>query len=163
MQPDVTSSNSQDVTNVKRFSKALTQALLSSDKQLLEDLLRSHDTAAIEETVADLTPAFVLSLLDYVCSNLIKSPNQIYARDGWITLILRRHCDFLSKNPKAQETLRKLNRHIKLRLATNQSLLKLKGKVDTLVYFSTLANKRRKMEEQCKQQASDPLVTFVQE
>ncbi|UKK00128.2 hypothetical protein MACK_000198 [Theileria orientalis] len=125
----------------KTFSVALTQALLTSDTKLLHKLLSTKDTASIQDTVSDLTPPLVLALLEFILSCLIKSPNQLYSREGWINSILRVHNSLFTRNNRAKKLLVKLNKYIVGRLAVNKSLLKLKGKVDGLVYMVSMCNR----------------------
>ncbi|UKJ87719.2 hypothetical protein MACJ_000159 [Theileria orientalis] len=125
----------------KTFSVALTQALLTSDTKLLHKLLSTKDTASIQDTVSDLTPPLVLALLEFILTGLVKSPNQLYSREGWINSILRVHNSLFTRNNRAKKLLVRLNKYIVGRLAVNKSLLKLKGKVDGLVYMVSMCNK----------------------
>nr|PVC54226.1 hypothetical protein MACL_00003197 [Theileria orientalis] len=130
----------------KTFSVALTQALLTSDSKLLHKLLSTKDTASIQDTVSDLTPPLVLALLEFILSGLIKSPNQLYSREGWINTILRVHNSLFTRNSRAKKLLIRLNKYIVGRLAVNKSLLKLKGKVDGLVYMVSMSNRANSAE-----------------
>ncbi|AFZ80399.1 hypothetical protein BEWA_032520 [Theileria equi strain WA] len=153
-------SDASKKTGKKSFSVSLVQALLTCDKKLLEKLLSTTDSSSIEDTVAELTPPLVLSLIEFISSNLIKSPNQLYSREGWINALLRRHCYFFANNTQGKEALLKLNRHIHLRLATNKALLRLKGKVDSVVYLSSLHAKKRNIESIERKNAQEALVVF---
>ncbi|GIX65742.1 small subunit processome component [Babesia caballi] len=144
----------------RSFSLSLTQALLTADKPLLEKLLQTTDTHAIETTVGDLPPPLALSLLEFICANVIKVPNQLYGREGWINTLLRHNCAFFSQNMRGRAALLKLNKHIKQRLSANQALLRLKGKVDTVVYLSSLAYRKRQREAIERKNASEPLITY---
>ncbi|KAK1441781.1 hypothetical protein BgAZ_501130 [Babesia gibsoni] len=144
----------------RSLSVALTQALLTADKPLLEKLLHTTDSQAIEETVADLPPPLALSLLEFICSNVIRVPNQLYGREGWINAMLRRNTTFFSQNSRGRAALLKLNKHIRQRLSANQALLRLKGKVDTVVYLSSIAYKKRQREALERKNASEPLITY---
>ncbi|GFE55404.1 hypothetical protein BaOVIS_028080 [Babesia ovis] len=144
----------------RSLSVSLSQALLTADKVLLESLLQTNDPQTIEATVADLPPSLALSLLEFICSNVIKVPNQLYGREGWINTLLRHNCVFFSQNASGRATLQKLNRHIKQRLSANQALLRLKGKVDTVVYMSTIESRKRQREAIERNNASEPLLTY---
>lgn len=147
-------------TGERSFSVSLSQALLTADKPLLEKLLQNNDSKAIEETVSDLPPPLALSLLEFICSNMIKVPNQLYGRQGWINTLLRHNCAFFSQNARGRAVLLKLNKHIKQRLSANQALLRLKGKVDTVVYLSSIAYKKRQRESMELKNAAEPLITY---
>ncbi|EDO05521.2 Dip2/Utp12 family protein [Babesia bovis T2Bo] len=144
----------------KSLSVSLTQALLTSDKALLESMLQTTDIHTIEATVADMPSSLALSLLEFICSNVIRVPNQLYGREGWINTLLRHNCAFFSQNTAGRATLLKLNKHIKQRLSANQALLRLKGKVDTVVYLSSIETRKRQRETIERNSASEPLVTY---
>ncbi|GBE62199.1 U3 small nucleolar RNA-associated 5 [Babesia ovata] len=148
------------VGSERSFSLSLSQALLTADKPLLEKLLQTNDTKAIEDTVSDLPTPLALSLLEFICSNMFKAPNQLYTREGWINTILRHNSAFFSQNSRGRASLVKLNRHVRKRLSANQALLRLKGKVDTVVYMSSIAFRKRQREATERQNASEPLLTY---
>lgn len=148
------------VVGDRSFSVSLTQALLTADKALLEQLLHTGDSRAIEDTVADLPAPLALSLLEFICSNMIRAPNQLYGREGWINALLRHNSTFFSQNSRGRAVLLKLNNHIRQRLSANQALLRLKGKVDTVVYLSSIAYKKKQREAIERKNASEPLITY---
>uniref|UniRef100_A0A3B0N607 Dip2/Utp12 Family, putative n=1 Tax=Theileria annulata TaxID=5874 RepID=A0A3B0N607_THEAN len=156
-------SNPPPLKRNKSCSVMLTQALLTSDRKLVEKLLSTRDSVTIEDTVAELTPPLVLSLLEYITSSVIRTPNQLYSREGWINTLLRTHSAVFTGSKKGKNALIKLNKHINERLTMNKALLKLKGKVDSVVYYSNLYKKQKQKDSIQIMNSQEPLLTFTEE
>ncbi|SJK85801.1 hypothetical protein BMR1_02g00437 [Babesia microti strain RI] len=142
------------------FSACLTQALVAEDKHLLENALKVTDLTAITKTVESLPSALALSLLDNLCNSISISPYRLYSREGWINAILSTHSKYLASDPKGRELLNKLRQTLLNRLSSTECLLRLKGRVDTIVLQSNVHRNNRTLIDKDNEEAFKPHLTY---
>ena len=78
------------------LNQLLSQALISGDLQLLEKALSISDRKIINNTVGNLSPTLVPTLIDLLVVRLQKKPNRASLLIEWIRACLINHAGYLS-------------------------------------------------------------------
>ncbi|KAI6047320.1 hypothetical protein EDC04DRAFT_2556539 [Pisolithus marmoratus] len=150
---EVTSSRQQkresipDVVPAHSLTRTLIQALHSSDSRLLETCLNHSDTSLIRNTVRRLPPQLCLPLLLACVEKLARGARAANMKGGgggassqratvlitWIKTTLTVHSSHLMTMPDLVARLAGLHATLTSRLALQDSLLSLNGKLDMVL------------------------------
>lgn len=114
------------------LSTVLTQALKTSDKQLLESCLEINDLDSIRSTIERLPSPLVAALLTSIAERMHRSPGRANNLMIWVQWSLVAHGGYLAGQPAVVKKLRGLQRVIRLRAEALQRLLPLKGRLDMI-------------------------------
>ncbi|KAF2839506.1 NUC189-domain-containing protein [Patellaria atrata CBS 101060] len=129
--------------SVNSLGTVLTQALRTSDNQLLESCFEMTNLDSVRSTIERLSSTLVSSLLNKIAERLHRRPGRAGHLMVWIQWSLVCHGGYLATQPDVVRTLSHLNRVIIERSNGLQPLLSLKGKMDML---SAQLDLRKKMQ-----------------
>jgi U3 small nucleolar RNA-associated protein 5 len=115
------------------LQKMLMQALHSSDNQLVEQCLATHDPIVIQNTIKKLPTLYVLPFLSRVVQKFQMRPNRGPVLVIWIKAVLILHTAYLMSVPNLIKHLTGLYQIIDTRLATFKRLLRLSGRLDLVM------------------------------
>ncbi|KAK9788309.1 hypothetical protein WJX73_010702 [Symbiochloris irregularis] len=110
----------------------LTQALRSSDSQLLERCLGVQSASIVSNTVRGLGPQDASLLLRTAVDRLQSRPARGRQLATWLRPLLLHHAGYLMAGPGAQTSLASLYQIIESRLALQRPLASLAGRLDLL-------------------------------
>ena len=129
-QERVDATNKPSKTPTISLHQMVSQAIQTSDTQLLEKALNMGDKKLIAQTVQRLSPSQVIGLLDSLCSRLQRKPGRAAQLIEWLRAILLIHSAFLSSIPNASLRLASLHRCLNSRQVALQKMAKLYGRLD---------------------------------
>ena len=121
----------------------LSQSLRTNDVNLLETCLHVHDLDTIRATIERLDSSVATILLQKLAERLHSRPGRAGSLMVWIQWTLVAHGGYLASQPDVVKKLTALQRVVKERASSLQSLLSLKGKLDML---EAQLNLRRSMQ-----------------
>ena len=121
----------------------LSQSLRTNDVNLLETCLQIQDLDTIRATIERLDSTLAILLLQKLAERLHSRPGRAGSLMVWIQWTLVAHGGYLASQPDAVKKLAALQRVVKERASSLQSLLSLKGKLDML---EAQLNLRRSMQ-----------------
>ena len=121
----------------------LSQSLRTNDVNLLETCLHVHDLDTIRATIERLDSSIATILLQKLAERLHSRPGRAGSLMVWIQWTLVAHGGYLASQPDVVKKLTALQRVVKERASSLQSLLSLKGKLDML---EAQLNLRRSMQ-----------------
>ena len=121
----------------------LSQSLRTNDVNLLETCLHVHDLDTIRATIERLDSSIATILLQKLAERLHSRPGRAGSLMVWIQWTLVVHGGYLASQPDVVKKLTALQRVVKERASSLQSLLSLKGKLDML---EAQLNLRRSMQ-----------------
>ena len=121
----------------------LSQSLRTNDVNLLETCLQVHDLDTIRATIERLDSSIATILLQKLAERLHSRPGRAGSLMVWIQWTLVAHGGYLASQPDVVKKLTALQRVVKERASSLQSLLSLKGKLDML---EAQLNLRRSMQ-----------------
>ena len=121
----------------------LSQSLHTNDVNLLETCLHVHDLDTIRATIERLDSTLATILLQKLAERLHSRPGRAGSLMVWIQWTLVAHGGYLASQPDVVKKLSALQRVVKERASSLQSLLSLKGKLDML---EAQLNLRRSMQ-----------------
>lgn len=110
----------------------LTQALKTSDNELLESCLQINDIASIRSTIQRLQSPLVAKLMLKLAERIHKRPGRAGLLMRWIQWSLVAHGGYLASQPELVNRLRALFQVVRERANSLQPLMMLKGKLDLL-------------------------------
>ncbi|KAI8922261.1 WD40-repeat-containing domain protein, partial [Powellomyces hirtus] len=119
----------------------LSQAIHTSDVQLLEQALQVHDGDMILATVRRLPPSQVIPLLDQLMLRLQKRPNRAKELIEWVRAVVLVHAGYLMSVPHITSSLGALYQTLDSRASVFQKLLRLSGRLDLVVSQNALKNR----------------------
>ena len=122
--------NSNILESKTSYKVALTQALKSSDSDSLKTILSEKDEAIIRQTLLDLQPKTIISLIGAVIDRLESYPAESNNLLKWLKHILRENLSTLSANPDNILRLKYALRVLSLKEGSMMGLIGLKGKLD---------------------------------
>jgi U3 small nucleolar RNA-associated protein 5 len=111
----------------------LSQALKSSDEDLLEQCLVVHDAGVISNTVQLLPPQLTLSLVETLVHKLEKRPNRAATICPWVRFLLLHHTSYLVSVPALHKRLAGLHQLATRRVAVLPRLLGLSGRLELML------------------------------
>ncbi|KAJ3194524.1 WD repeat-containing protein 43 [Irineochytrium annulatum] len=111
----------------------LSQAVHSSDRQLLETTLMVSDPKIILATVRRLPARLVVPLLDMLVGRLAARPSRAGALIEWVRAVVVAHAAFLMTDQTLVRHLGALHQTLDARVSTFQRLLKLSGRLDLVM------------------------------
>lgn len=111
---------------------ALSQALKTRDKDLLEDCFRTNDLSTIRATIQRLQSHQVGVLLESIAERIHKRPGRTGKLMTWVQWSLVSHGGYLANQPELMKKLKSLGTVVRERANGLQPLLHLKGKLDLL-------------------------------
>eukprot|EP00158_Paraphelidium_tribonemae_P005426 Partr_v1_DN27327_c0_g1_i4_m46685 putative WD repeat domain 43 len=129
---------SQPTSGKKTIPKAdsllqmLSQALHSSDQELLEQCLQTGQEAVIQKTVSKLSPQHILPFLEVLVERFQLNPNRGPQLAKWLKAVLMSHMAYLLSHPNLAQKLAPLYQTIDARLANFPKLLQLNGRLELL-------------------------------
>ncbi|KAG2348736.1 NUC189-domain-containing protein [Suillus weaverae] len=149
-QPQSPRKQKQDVPNVvpaHSLTRTLIQALHSSDSKLLETCLAHSDPAMVRNTVRRLPPQLAVPLLTACVERLGRGPRAASMKGGgggassqrgtglviWVKTVLAVHSGHLMTMPDLVSRLSGLHATLTSRLALQDSLLSLNGRLDMVL------------------------------
>lgn len=112
----------------------LSQALSSSDSNLLESVLAVADAKTIQNSVRSLSDSLATLLLHELVLRLKESPGRALGTLPWIKVLLLSHREFLQKDPASCEDMKTLLFLMRERTKNYFQLKKLEGKIDYFIY-----------------------------
>ena len=127
--------SSSDQTNIPKpdsLLQMLTQALHSSDKELMEECLKVHQVPIIQKTVSQLPTQHVVPFLTQIVERFQNNPNRAQHLAKWLQILLASNLSYLVAHPGLVSCLTPLYQTIDARLANFQDLLKLNGRLELL-------------------------------
>ncbi|KAG1755847.1 hypothetical protein EDB19DRAFT_1663280 [Suillus lakei] len=149
-QPQSPRKQKQDVPNVvpaHSLTRTLIQAIHSSDSRLLETCLAHSDPAMVRNTVRRLPPQLAVPLLTACVERLGRGPRAANMKGGgggassqrgtglviWVKTVLAVHSGHLMTMPDLVSRLSGLHATLTSRLALQDSLLSLNGRLDMVL------------------------------
>lgn len=119
----------------------LSQAIHTSDVQLLEQALQVHNSDMILATVRRLPPSHVVPLLDQLLLRLQRRPNRARQLVEWVRAVLLVHTGYLLSVPHLASNLSALYQTLDSRASVFQKLLRLSGRLDLVVTQMAMRNR----------------------
>ncbi|KAJ3417469.1 WD repeat-containing protein 43 [Chytridiales sp. JEL 0842] len=126
----------------------LSQAIQSSDKQLLEKSLMVNDGAVILATVRRLPPAQIVPFLEMLVSRLQAKPNRGSSLIEWVRAVVVSHAAFLMTNPVLVKQLGTLYSTLDARVGTFHKMLRLSGRLDLVMSQITMRSARARFDDE---------------
>ncbi len=111
----------------------LTQALKSSDEELLEQCLLVHDAHVVSTTVQLLPPQLTLPLVETLVRKLERRPNRAATICPWVRFLLLHHTSYLVSVPSLHKRLAGLHQLATRRVAVLPRLLGLAGRRELML------------------------------
>lgn len=137
----------------------LRQGLRSKDDSALDKTLVLKDRELMETSVAELSGSEAFDLLQECAKRLLARPMEGQVYSAWIQRVLLHHCSFIRSQPKLQEALRPLHDSTAARCAGHRGLVRLRGRLQHLVFQGKQVLERR-AQEQATVRA--PLLEYVE-
>lgn len=135
------------------------QGLRAKDSSSLDQVLFMKDRPVMDSTVVELSSPEAFDLLQECTKRLIEKPVHGAVLCGWIQRILQRHAGFIASHPTLHGALQPLCESSTSRLASYRALLRLQGRLQSLVAMGKQVIDR-KVEE--KNTLRAPLLDYVE-
>lgn len=137
------------------LSVLLSQAIANEDRALLERCLTVRNNKTVSKTIKQLSPADATKLIKLLVHKLQASPRRGEQLAGWVRAILVHHAGFFAGTGSCKDTLTYLYQIIDSRLASYQSLVALKGRLDLV-----LSTARKAKSESFEDGQFEPLISL---
>eukprot|EP00931_Biecheleriopsis_adriatica_P032556 TRINITY_DN18993_c0_g1_i1.p1 TRINITY_DN18993_c0_g1~~TRINITY_DN18993_c0_g1_i1.p1 ORF type:complete len:625 (-),score=151.44 TRINITY_DN18993_c0_g1_i1:83-1957(-) len=137
----------------------LRQGLRAKDSSSLDKTLVLKDRDLMETSVAELSGSEAFDLLQECAKRLLERPMEGQVFCAWIQRVLLHHCGFIASQPALQEALRPLHDSTAARCASHRSLVRLRGRLQSLVSHGKQVLERKEQEQAT---VRAPLLEYVE-
>ena len=117
---------------------ALSQALQSDNRALLERCFNVSDAKVIDTTVRQIASDDSVRLLAVLVDRLQQTPVRAGQLNAWLKAVMKSHTAYLMTSPAAQPCLQKLHQMVDQRVAIYRQMSALAGRLELLVSLERL-------------------------
>lgn len=134
------------------FAVTLSQALKTSEEEILEACLLKKDEEFIQTAVKRLDSALAVMLLEKIADKVTRTPSRAISLTAWIKWVMITHGGYLISQPDLARSIAFLHSTISSKMANLPRLLALQGRVQMLRSQMQL---RREIMEKASKESED--------